>query len=252
VAVSSSPAVWQEDRYRSIFQNAAQSEVLRSIWLGVYGDDYPLEAEPFGFITLSDLEIIASLIKQPAAQLVDIGCGKGGPGLWVARKIGSSLIGLDLLAEAIVQANLFRDRFANCPPAEFRVASFNNTRLPSASASVVLSIDSFWMVLDKVAALREMARILRPSGQFIMATWTPAYVDLPQLMKTTGFEITGLNEPKLWRERQLLVYEGIQANAQQLRAEVGIEAAEILLAEAVSAPDSLSKNARKVIVAERC
>jgi ubiquinone/menaquinone biosynthesis C-methylase UbiE len=146
---------------------------------------------------------------------------------------------------------VFLTRFANCPRAEFRVGSFTQTSLPANSVNAIVSIDCFWMVLDKVAALKEMARILSIPGRLVMTTWTQPHVDVSALMVDAGFQVSLFEETELWRERQLRVYADIRANAKALRAEIGDKAADVLLFEATTAPDSLQKNARILVCAEK-
>ena len=51
-----------------------------------YGEDYPVEAEPHSFVTKTDLARIVHLLAiGPGNVLADLGCGRGGPGLWLAR-----------------------------------------------------------------------------------------------------------------------------------------------------------------------
>ena len=37
------------------------------------------------------------LDMSPGSLLVDLACGRGGPGLWLARQIGAALVGVELL-----------------------------------------------------------------------------------------------------------------------------------------------------------
>ena len=44
--------------------------------------------------------------RETGMRVVDLGCGKGGPGLWVARELGVRLMGIDIVAEAIEQVTV--------------------------------------------------------------------------------------------------------------------------------------------------
>src|SRR5579885_575833 len=88
-----------------IFTALAQSPTIRRIWREAYGDEYPEEVQPFGFITVSMLQRIArEVLVGPGQTLADLACGSGGPGLWVARATGARLIGVDYSSVAIQQA----------------------------------------------------------------------------------------------------------------------------------------------------
>ena len=41
---------------------------------------------------------------QPGSTFVDVGCGRGGPGVWVAARTGATLIGLDIAEAPLVEA----------------------------------------------------------------------------------------------------------------------------------------------------
>ena len=83
------------------FTKAAQSHWVQS----VFAEDLPDEIDPFSFITLSGLEDIADwLDMSPGSLLVDLACGRGGPGLWLARRTGAELVGVDFSAVGIDHA----------------------------------------------------------------------------------------------------------------------------------------------------
>src|SRR5207302_1339153 len=75
------------------FAAVGNSSTLRRIWLEAYGNDYSQEVEPYSFVTLTLLRRIAQQLRVgPGQSFADLGCGRGGPGLWVARELGASLI----------------------------------------------------------------------------------------------------------------------------------------------------------------
>ncbi|MGH3155494.1 MAG: class I SAM-dependent methyltransferase, partial [Streptosporangiaceae bacterium] len=146
----------QEDRYGPVLARLGHSPTLRAIYREVYGDDYPAEADPFGFVTLSELRILASaLAESGVTRLLDIGCGRGGPGLWVARELRALLAGLDIVPEAVAAARQRAAAFGQ-PDAEFHVASGTGTGLPAAAFDGAMSVDALWMIQDKAAAFRAL------------------------------------------------------------------------------------------------
>jgi hypothetical protein len=51
-----------------------------------FGDEYPVEVDPSSSCTWSVLgEMVKALRLRPDDVLVDLGCGRGGTGLWLAR-----------------------------------------------------------------------------------------------------------------------------------------------------------------------
>lgn len=74
-----------------------KSDTLKNIWREVYGEDYPEEVDHNSPVTITDLRNISKHLKDMHGKIIiDIGCGRGGPGMWVAREIGASYFGLDL------------------------------------------------------------------------------------------------------------------------------------------------------------
>jgi hypothetical protein len=87
------------------FEAAARSPGLRQVWRAAE-PDLPVEVEPFSFVSVGLLGHVAhALALIPGQTLVDLGCGRGGPGLWLARSRGASLIGVDFSPVAIQQAS---------------------------------------------------------------------------------------------------------------------------------------------------
>lgn len=75
-------------------RDAAQSEWIQR----VIGADLPPDVDAFSFITLDGLHEIAGLLADCRGHtMLDLACGRGGPGLWLARQIGADLIGCRLL-----------------------------------------------------------------------------------------------------------------------------------------------------------
>ncbi|MHB8296671.1 MAG: methyltransferase domain-containing protein, partial [Acidimicrobiales bacterium] len=67
--------------YRRRRASAAHASLL--------GEGLPPEVEPFSFVPMEGLELLARLAAIGTGQtLVDLGCGRGGPGMWLAKRIG--------------------------------------------------------------------------------------------------------------------------------------------------------------------
>jgi ubiquinone/menaquinone biosynthesis C-methylase UbiE len=241
-----------EERYGSVFSRPRESRVLEEIWTDAYGSEYPLALRPFGFVTWEDLRVIRdSLDLGPGDLLLDLGCGSGGPGLWLARQLDAGLIGIDVLPEAVCLARLEARSVGWRERAAYRVGSFTATKLPSASMGAVLSIDSLWMVADKAAAMAETARVLRPGSLWACTTWEPPDLDLRRLLREAGFSVLCEWDPPRWREQQNAVYAGIVANREALIEEIGPEATATLVEEASNTPRLLRDSSRRCFIARR-
>lgn len=240
---------FDEKRYAPVHARQGGSTIIRRIWASVYGPDYPADLEPLGFSTTAELERLAALVAiDPGGRLIDLGCGRGGPGLWIARRTNASLTGIDVVREAVEQAE--RRKAALWPDATFHVASVSKMAFETSWFDAAVSVDALWMVLDKPAALKEISRILKPGGRFAFTTWEPEYLDHHRLLEQAGFQVILREEPVGWRDRQLTVYERIRAEERALRQELGDHAASVLLAEANAVPDLLDEQTRLLMAAE--
>jgi SAM-dependent methyltransferase len=247
----SAPATIAEDRYRAVFGAGRRSETLRGIWRDVYGDDCPPEVEPLGFSTLTELRWMADGIGVGAGDtFADLGCGLGGPGLWLARETGATVLGIDLVEEAVAAARQRPAQFGLGPGrARYQVGSITGIGLASGRLDGALSVDALWMVLDKFAAVAEVARILAPGARWVLTTWQPGYLRYRTLLTEAGFEILVHEEPPDWRRRQSNVYQQIIAGRGRIARELGPAAAAVLVDEAGEILPRLADHQRLFIVA---
>jgi SAM-dependent methyltransferase len=153
------------------------SVLMRRLYAVAMGDQYPVEVEPFSSCTWWLLGRLVSVLRLcPDDLLVDLGCGRGGPGLWLARALSARLIGIDFSPVAIDLAARRAGAFVAAGRAEFRVAAFDQTGLPNAGAAGVISVDALPFAEDRLTALREVHRILAPGGRCALTVRNRPYV----------------------------------------------------------------------------
>jgi SAM-dependent methyltransferase len=240
----------REDRYDSVLARLGDCPTLRSIYRDVYGAEYPAEADPFGFVTVSELSAITHILAESGVtKLLDVGCGRGGPGLWIARDLGASLVGIDIVPAAVAAASE-RAASSGVRQANFYAASATNTGLPAAGFDGIVSIDALWMVVDKHAAFRELARVLCPGGRLVFTTWEPVHLDYSWYLGSAGFESIAKQVTQGSAE-QIEVFESILRNKAAIVAELGVQAAEVLFDEATETPAMLGKAPRIIVSAKR-
>lgn len=238
-----------ESRYRALFA-AGDSEVLKGIWHDAYGSNFALEADSFGFATRADFEYAAENLQLgPGDRFLDIGCGGGGPGLWISQLTGASVFGVDIAPEAAAAARR-RALDRGAQNASFLAVDCTATGLTERLDGAV-AFDSLWMVMDKVAAFEEAARLLPVGGKLIVTTWEPPYLDYEELLDRAGFDTLERFVPADWRRPQLAIYKAILERREEVERELGAAAAQILLDEAIETPPLLIDTERVRLLAAR-
>jgi ubiquinone/menaquinone biosynthesis C-methylase UbiE len=113
---------------------------------------------------------VTELRLVPDELLVDLGCGRGGYGLEVARRTGARLLGVDFSSVAIMQAAARAAELAH-PGARLQVGELTATGLTSGAVDAVMCIDAVQFGEPTPAVLRECRRILKPGGAQVLATF---------------------------------------------------------------------------------
>lgn len=235
------------------------SLIRARIWAEVYGPEYPAAADPFSYVSVSELDrFAATLAECPHEMVVDLACGMGGPGLWVAGRLGAAVTGIDPDEDSLAVA---RDRAAELGiPADYRPGTFDATGLPDAGADAVMSVDALLFAPDKVSAVRELARILRPGGRAVITTWDyhsqpvgrpPQVDDHRPILTEAGLTVLAYAETADWRDRQTLTTQGMLNVVEDLAQERGRDVDELRAAieEMRATFDTILR--RVLIVAER-
>ena len=213
-----------EDTYAT-----AASPTQERIWREVFGDEYPEGVDPYSFVTRSELDRFAREVSVgPGQTLLDIGCGRGGAGLWVAVATGADLVGIDIAEAALVAARERAERMGRT--ATYQRGEFEATGLDDASVDAVMSIDALLFTPSKQAAFVEFRRILRPGGRLVLTSWDyhsqpvgrpPQVPDHRPPAEAAGFDILAYDTTDRWREFNERAGQGLLDAADELAAESG-------------------------------
>lgn len=222
------------------FRAQSASPLLTRLWSSAWGEQYPSEIAPNSGCPWQLLGLMVTTLRPaPGSTIVDLGCGLGGPGLWLARATGTRLVGVDWSSAAVEIANGRAPSWLPPERAEFHIATFDDTRLGDACADAVISVDALALAPDPTAAFTEVRRILRPGGRLLFTAaepraqldsdgsslWSDALREA-DLMPGPRHELP--NERESWRRFYTLVRE----HETDFRTEMGAQATETLLAEA--------------------
>ncbi len=212
----STPAPTAAD-FDEVFSVAAASPGIRRVW-ELAAPDLPPQVEPFSFVSAGLLHQVAQALGlSPGQTLVDLGCGRGGPGLWLAREADVSLVGVDFSAVGVNQAAHRAELFGLAGRARFVVGDLTRTGLPPASADAAVSVDAFHFATDAAAAAGEARRVLRPGRRLVLTNWQPKvpgdprlpsrmHTNWPQLLRGAGFADIKVEVRPEWHDLWTRVY----------------------------------------------
>ena len=235
--------------YDAVYTALPASDTFSQLWRSnAYHDQFPAEFAHLGFLTLSEAQrLLALLAPGPDDVVVDVACGTGGPGLWVAQQSSACLIGVDPSPAGLAAARERAARAGLEALSRFEPGSFERTGQPASSANVVMSIEAFQYAPDKRAGLTEFARILQPGGRLglvcfeadptrtrgIPVLGADPVADYRPLLEAAGFELVAYEETPGWAERVTAAFSAIVNAADVLAAEMGEQASASAVAEAM-------------------
>lgn len=220
-----------------------------------------IEEALYSLVSRSELARIASELKVAAGDLVvDVGCGRGGPGLWVAATTGASYVAVDIAPVALSEVERRAKGLGLADRIEVAEGSFEALPMADGAASAVMSVDALLFAPDKDAAFRELSRVVRPGGRLVFTTWDycrqpvgrPSQVaDHRPLLEAARFRVLAYDETPDWEVRQREIHRLLLASVEELAAEQGQTVAEVrrALADMNASIDATIR--RVLVVAER-
>jgi SAM-dependent methyltransferase len=223
--------------YDAVYAALPGSPTFHRIWSSLAcGADYPAEFGHISFLTLGELRELTERLELSGGLVVDLACGAGGPGLWVASMTHSRLVGIDLSAAGLLQAR--RRAAVMQASATFVRATLSAVALQRGQADAAMSVDALQYVPDKQAAVAEVARVLRPGARLVFTAFElePDHVsDLPvlgddavsdyrPLLEGSGFVVEMYEETPGWKGRVVATYEAVLEAGDVLGQELGAEA----------------------------
>ncbi|HSL28319.1 MAG TPA: class I SAM-dependent methyltransferase [Anaerolineales bacterium] len=146
------------DLYNSTYGNF-QQQVLAEIRRETYGEDIGQNS----WITTEEYDTFYSWLNLPPGDhVLEIASGSGGPALYLAKKFGCRITGLDINEEGVKTANQ-QALETGITDAKFHLTDVNQ-RLPfeDDSFDAVMCIDSMNHFRDRLQYLQEWHRVLRP------------------------------------------------------------------------------------------
>jgi tocopherol O-methyltransferase len=115
------------------------------------------------------IDLVAQTARIEAGDVVcDVGCGYGGTSRVLAREYGARVTALTISDAQLAYASAV-DGSAFNPVYVLR--DWLDNGLPTASFDAVIAIESSEHVADKTAFFREISRVIKPGGRFVVCAW---------------------------------------------------------------------------------
>lgn len=111
--------------------------------------------------------VLALLVPRPGLRLVDVGCG---PGMYhpPLGRAGVEVVAVDPSSGMVQEAR--RQALGTGLPVSVARASADALPLPDGSVDRAMANHVLYHVPDRVQALRELRRVLKPGGRAVVAT----------------------------------------------------------------------------------
>ncbi|MFN2581241.1 MAG: class I SAM-dependent methyltransferase [Candidatus Dormibacteria bacterium] len=207
------------NRWYTTSDGSAGLEIMRE-HLG-----YPSGVETTSALPFEGLQEVSRFLDlAPDDVLIDVGCGRGSLGIWVAEQSGARLLGLDASEVAVEQArNRAGSLGAEHGRIDFRVGSLEDTKLSDGTADALMCIDSIAFADDIARAAREMRRVVQPGGRIVVTGWEAAdradtslperlrAVDLGNQLRAAGLSDVNIEERRGWTERERSMWHALES-----------------------------------------
>ncbi len=154
------------DLYDTAYGNY-QSHTYREVRIETYGEDFGQTS----WVTTEESKEIPHLLGLSLnSSVLELGCGSGGYALHLAEKLGCRLVGLDINAPGVRNANQLalarglasRAHFNQCDVSE-------NLPFDDNAFDAVFSNDVMCHIPGRAKVLGEMFRVLKPAGKMLFS-----------------------------------------------------------------------------------
>jgi len=118
--------------------------------------------------------------EAKAWHVLDLCCGTGSTGVYIAKQFGVKVTGLDIVEDAIKKANAYAAKEGVADKAQFVAANAFHMPFPDATFDHAYGQDPDALShTDRVEIFKEMKRVLKPGGTFVFHHhWIPG-LDFP-------------------------------------------------------------------------
>ncbi|WP_431727307.1 SAM-dependent methyltransferase [Verrucosispora sp. TAA-831] len=137
--------------------------VLHFGWWDSLDDEKPLEQAAD---RLTDV-VTEKLRLAPGASLLDVGCGLGVPAVRMAARAGVGILGITVSGEQVRRAGELAAAAGLGGRVRFELVDATAMPFADGSFDAAFALESL-IHMDRRAALREIARVIRPGGRVVL------------------------------------------------------------------------------------
>jgi cyclopropane fatty-acyl-phospholipid synthase-like methyltransferase len=112
-------------------------------------------------------QVIRRLHVGLGMRVLDLGCGRGGPAIRIAKNTGAEVVGITVSPEEVDRATALGATEGVGDRVSFELCNALDMPYPSASFDAVLAVESLCH-MDRQEALRVVRRVLRPGGRLVL------------------------------------------------------------------------------------
>jgi SAM-dependent methyltransferase len=154
------------DLYDSAYENY-ESAIYRQVRIETYGEDFGQTS----WVTTEESKAIPQMLHlSPDAFVLEVGCGSGGYALHLAEKVGCRLVGLDINAPGVRNANQLALARGLASQARFQQCDASkNLPFDDNTFDAVFSNDVLCHLPERPAVLVEIFRVLKPGGRMLFS-----------------------------------------------------------------------------------
>jgi arsenite methyltransferase len=161
------------------------SDTAKACCANVYASDWARlligeSLHPGGLALTERLAELAGI--SAGSRVLDLASGRGASALHVAREFGCLVTGIDYSSESVAAANDSAERSGLADHVRFHTGDAERLDAFQAESFDVVTCEcALCTFVDKPAAMREIARVLRPGGRFGLSDLTRAGPLPPEL-----------------------------------------------------------------------
>ncbi len=199
--------------------NPADADELKNCCAAVYQSDWArlLLGESFHPGGMALTERLGALLELgPGKRLLDVAAGQGASALFLARRFGCEVVGVEYGSVLVRKANAAAEAAGVTHLVHFQQGDAERLPAEDDSFDAVICECAFCTFPDKHAAAAEFARVLRPGGQVGLSDLTRAGALPPELHGLLAWVACLADAQPLERYAQYLADAGLHVDLTEL------------------------------------